>query len=610
MELEQLGPYKIGECLGHGGMGTVYAAVHVDTQRPAAVKVLAPQLATSEGFRERFEAEIESLKKLEHPNIVRLFGYGHQDHFYYYAMELVDGCSLEEELQQGRRFHWREVCDIAIKLCRALKLAHDHGIIHRDIKPANLLWSKDDEIKLTDFGIARLFGNTGLTNEGGVLGTAEYMAPEQADGRRVTHHCDLYSLGGVLYALLAGRAPFRSKSMLEMLQMQRFSRPESVRRYAPDTPVEFDEIIAQLLEKDPQDRFPNALMLTRRLEAMKRALTLREQREAEAAAQQDESEAFDVSPSRGLLPDHAGVTLDSGAAPDELRVTQADEEAPAQPGQPSDVAEVAETSATSDQEGGQPLRSGSRFTTIEDERRAAELLSQQEHPLISAPTWALIASLLAVGLAAWYFLQPPSARSLYAKITAAVAADDDRRLLDVAGEVESFLRYYQDQDDERVKEVREIRHRINMIRRQRTARARARGLLRRYPDSPIASEYVAAIELAEVDPDEAAARLQALVDLYGEAEWSIAIRTFVESAREELPRIRQKIKQQSESQLAIIDDRLRHVDKIIDTNPERAEAICRAIVHLYGERPWAAAVVAEAQARLEQLEQSVPEDPP
>ncbi|NIP87375.1 MAG: protein kinase, partial [Planctomycetales bacterium] len=117
--------------------------------------------------------------------------------------------------------------------------------IHRDIKPGNLLWGSDSVIKLTDFGIARLFGNTGLTSEGGVLGTAEYMAPEQADGRRVTHHCDLYSLGGVLYALLAGRPPFQAKSMLEMLQMQRYSQPEPVRRYAHEAPAELERIISQ-----------------------------------------------------------------------------------------------------------------------------------------------------------------------------------------------------------------------------------------------------------------------------------------------------------------------------------------------------------------------------
>ncbi|MCA9241935.1 MAG: serine/threonine protein kinase, partial [Planctomycetales bacterium] len=114
-------------------MGTVYAAVHEEDGQRVAVKMLAPELAKSEGFRERFEAEIESLRTLRHPNIVRLFGYGEEDGALYYSMELIDGVSLEEELRAGRRFDWREVTRIAIQVSRALKHAHDHGIIHRDI---------------------------------------------------------------------------------------------------------------------------------------------------------------------------------------------------------------------------------------------------------------------------------------------------------------------------------------------------------------------------------------------------------------------------------------------------------------------------------------------
>ena len=282
MEIKQLGPYKIGKKLGRGGMGTVYAAVDTSTGKRVAVKVLSPNLASEEGFRERFEGEIESLQQLNHPNIVKLFGFGEQTSVLYYAMELVEGSSLEGELANGRRFQWREVCHISIDLCRALKLAHDHGIIHRDIKPANLLWTPGGQVKLADFGIARLFGNTGLTIDGGVLGTAEYMSPEQADGQPVTHHCDLYSLGGVMFALLAGRPPFRSHSVLELLQMLRSSEPNGVRDFAPETPVEMEAIIAQLLEKEPQKRFPNVLMVARNLEAMERGLSLRSEREQRA----------------------------------------------------------------------------------------------------------------------------------------------------------------------------------------------------------------------------------------------------------------------------------------------------------------------------------------
>lgn len=249
MKPEQLGPYRIVRTLGRGGMGAVYEGIHVDTDEPAAIKILSGALAQEPDFRQRFEAEIETLKKLYHPNIVQLFGFGEQDEYLFYAMELVDGSSLEEELRQGRVFDWREVARIGIETCRALRHAHDRGVTHRDIKPANLLVSADGRVKLSDFGIARLFGNTRLTAAGNVLGTAEYMAPEQAEGRPVGPRTDLYSLGAVLYCLAARRPPFRAGSLPEMLQKHRTAQPDPVRRHAPDTPAELDRIILQLLRR-------------------------------------------------------------------------------------------------------------------------------------------------------------------------------------------------------------------------------------------------------------------------------------------------------------------------------------------------------------------------
>ncbi len=275
MQLEQLGPYRISRQIGRGGMGTVYQGFNIETGQPAAIKVLNPRLAVEEGFRERFETEIETLKKLKHPNIVRLYGFGEQEGHLYYAMELVAGTNLEDELQAGRRFTWRETTQLGVKLAKALKHAHDHGVIHRDLKPANLLLTSDDDIKLADFGIARLFGNTRLTSDGGLIGTAEYMAPEQADGRPVTYQCDLYSLGGVLFAMLAGRPPFSGGSLPEMLQYHRFAEPPSVARFAADVPPELERLIASLLSKDPQSRATNALAVARQLAAMEHALTVR-----------------------------------------------------------------------------------------------------------------------------------------------------------------------------------------------------------------------------------------------------------------------------------------------------------------------------------------------
>ncbi|NQT14823.1 MAG: serine/threonine protein kinase, partial [Planctomycetes bacterium] len=268
MDVKRLGPYHIVGTLGQGGMGTVYRAVNEETDEPAAVKILAAAMSRQGDFRERFKAEIETLKKLHHPNIVRLYGFGEHEGLLFYAMELADGSSLERELNRGRVFTWREVAKIGVETCRALRHAHDRGIIHRDLKPANLLVKSDGQVKLSDFGIAKLFGNTGLTAAGNVLGTVEFMAPEQADARPVEPRTDLYSLGAVFFALLAGRPPFRATTPLKMLEKQRSARPELVRRYAPSAPVEFEGIIDQLLRKDPKDRIANASLLLRRLESM------------------------------------------------------------------------------------------------------------------------------------------------------------------------------------------------------------------------------------------------------------------------------------------------------------------------------------------------------
>jgi len=274
MQLEQLGPYRLGRRLGRGGMGTVFEGLNVEAGQPAAIKVLNPHLAVEEGFRERFEIEIETLKKLKHPNIVRLYGFGQQDGVIFYAMELVHGTNLEDELQAGRRFNWRETTSLGIKLARALQHAHDHGVIHRDLKPANLLLTPDNDLKLADFGIARLFGNTRLTSAGGLVGTAEYMSPEQADGRAITPQCDLYSLGGVLFAMLAGRPPFWGGSLPEILQLHRFAAPPPVSRFAPDVPGELADIIARLLSKDPAARGTNARVVAKQLSALEHALSI------------------------------------------------------------------------------------------------------------------------------------------------------------------------------------------------------------------------------------------------------------------------------------------------------------------------------------------------
>jgi serine/threonine-protein kinase len=268
---ERLGKWVIYKELGRGGMGQVYLAQEELTGRQAAIKILAANLAQDVGFLQRFQREIDTLSRLSHPNIVRFYESGFENGLYFYAMEYVEGQGLDGVLKQQGRLPWRDVLDIALQVCPALKHAHDHGIIHRDIKPANLLRTSAGLVKLTDFGIAKVFAGSHLTATGGVVGTAEYLSPEQASGKPVSKRSDLYSFGVVLYTLLTGRPLFDGTGVLDLLHKHRYAQFDPPHKLV-DVPYELDEIICRLLEKEPDKRPPDALVLAKQLEAVRRAL--------------------------------------------------------------------------------------------------------------------------------------------------------------------------------------------------------------------------------------------------------------------------------------------------------------------------------------------------
>ena len=272
---KKLGPYRLERLIGRGGMGTVYAGVHEETGQRAAIKLLSMGLADDDNFRARFLVEIATLKQLQHPNIVQILGDGEQDGQLFYVMELIEGQSLQDLLQVGHPFEFREVTRMSVEICAALKHAHDSGVIHRDLKPANLLRTADGHIKLTDFGIAKLFGASHRTADGSVVGTADFMAPEQADSRPVTNRTDLYGLGAVMFTLLARRTPFQGGSLPQVIHKLKYEEAPSVRRYAPHVPEELDLIISELLRKDPQHRVATALVLANRLRALEHAILAR-----------------------------------------------------------------------------------------------------------------------------------------------------------------------------------------------------------------------------------------------------------------------------------------------------------------------------------------------
>ncbi len=266
MNREELGPYRLLEQLGSGGMGNVFLARHRESGDLVALKILPPALAREEGFVLRFQREAEALQKLKNPHVVRLLESGVVDEVYYIAMEYVSGETLAQFLKRERRIGWVQAIELTIQLCSALKTAHDAGIIHRDLKPSNILLTREGQAKLTDFGVAQTYGGEKLTITGGVIGTAEYMSPEQAQGQRATRRSDLYSLGTVLYTMLTGRPPFTGNSQVDVIHKQRYAQFDPASRYVVDLPDWIDAAIGELLAKNPDDRPPDAYVVARRLE--------------------------------------------------------------------------------------------------------------------------------------------------------------------------------------------------------------------------------------------------------------------------------------------------------------------------------------------------------
>jgi len=264
---KKIGPFIIEKELGSGAMGTVYRARYEDG-RTFALKIISLGMLANETARARFERESDILKQLKHPNIVRLFASGTYKQTPFFAMEYVEGESLDHIMARRMRFSWEEVVLMGKQICAALKHAHERGIIHRDLKPSNLMRLEDGTIKLTDFGIAKDTDVTALTGANCTVGTAAYMSPEQCRGElSLTAKSDLYSLGVVFFELLTGRKPFITESPVDMFWKHVNEPPPRPSRLVDDMiPIWLDTLILQLLEKKPEHRPRDAEMVEKALD--------------------------------------------------------------------------------------------------------------------------------------------------------------------------------------------------------------------------------------------------------------------------------------------------------------------------------------------------------
>lgn len=596
---EFLGPYRIGDVIGRGGMGTVYSAVHERSKEKVAVKLIAANVADEPRFRRRFNAEIKSLELLNHVGIVRIIGYGEEDGRLFYSMELVEGESLQTRIRREKRLEWRPTIDIAIQVCSALKHAHDMGVIHRDLKPANLLLTSDDVVKLVDFGIAKIFGDA-HTLAGSVLGTADYMAPEQATSEGITPRTDLYALGSVMYSMLAGRAPFSGKRITQVIDSLQRDRPVPLDLVLPDLPEELVELIHELLEKDPADRPPTALAVMNRLKSMRagleRAQTVIIDESITQVGPKPEND-LDTS----LTDDPGSLTNVANSSKSKSNEQQTRVRHPGDPDVNGDsfvvpnetTAEtVGKSARTALPDGSVPddnPKNKTHFQTVDDSHpQLGDPSARSGHTgnYVSQAAGIVLMVIILLGGAGLfvYAMRPPSADKLY---EAAIEGD--------TGAMQTFLRDFP--QDGRATTVRD-----------RQVTARLRGVLRRFrtqqkldvsPLDPAEESFLRAMEGRDDDPLAAVERMESWLAVY-ESSDDIEIHELAELTRHELGRLQERPK------TAPLDPRLVSVMNSIDESLKGSDDIqtrkqLNGIIDTFRQTPWAAPAVERAQKQLERL---------
>ena len=257
------GRYRLERRLGLGGMSTVRLAFDTNLEREVAVKLLAEHLAEDDNFVSRFRREALAAARLVHPNIVQVFDFGLDDATgqHYIVMEYVEGRSCAEILREQKVLPVDEALDIVSQACRGLEHAHRHGVVHRDVKPGNLMRSDEGVVKLADFGIAKATEQSSITQVGSVLGTAAYLAPEQARGEEAGPQADQYALGVVTYQMLAGRLPYEATSLTELAFKQQRELPPQLHELNPEVPPALAHAVARSMALDVAARFPSALAM-------------------------------------------------------------------------------------------------------------------------------------------------------------------------------------------------------------------------------------------------------------------------------------------------------------------------------------------------------------
>jgi len=270
---QMLTEYKIVEKVGQGGMATVFRAIQTTLKRPAAIKILAPEMAQDSALLARFHQEAISAANLEHPHIVPIYEVDEAQGYHFIAMKYIEGDSLKRVIAREGPLAWSRVHDLVDQIAGALDYAHERGFVHRDVKPSNVMVAAGDYVYLMDFGLSRAVVSSQLTVAGTVMGTPDYMSPEQARGDGdIDRHTDIYSLGAMLYEMLVGQVPFHDLPPAAVIMAQISQPPPSALAVNPDLSAEVDAVIQRAMAKERTERYETAGAVAAALRNVKREM--------------------------------------------------------------------------------------------------------------------------------------------------------------------------------------------------------------------------------------------------------------------------------------------------------------------------------------------------